>query len=299
MHDAHFFNHLGLGPKWRSDGVAAVTHAYLFDTLLKGYFLLPDASLTHSVLAEFMPQGARFFDRISGRGSPFAADDVIALLTPRGREALRARLAALDQSLTAASSGGLDLTFEKLVLDRISRQIHYGTLLGWCEELDVVSPIFHPALWTWHAHSHARDRANGRAFVQALLSLDHDVVRVADSNTGAPPRMPERSWRDAIRQNPFYQRFLQPVRRQLRGNAAEVTFPSGLGERFRQQDALHFLTTSIGEMRGHEWFNAAVIDSYLASFSAGQERYLEPLLACASAGRWHKMVRDKTIELRS
>jgi hypothetical protein len=299
MHDAHFFNHLGLGPKWRSDGVAAVTHAYLFDTLLKGYFLLPDGSLTHSVLAESMPRAARFFDRISGRGSAFAADDVIALLTPPGREALRARLAALDQSLTAESSGGLDLTFEKRVLDRISRQIHYGTLLGWCEELDVVSPIFHPALWTWHAYSRARDRANGRAFVQALLSLDHEVVRVPDSNTGAPPRMPERSWRDAIRHNRFYQRFVQPVRRHLRGNAAEVKFPSGLGERFRQQDALHFLTTSIDEMRGHEWFDAAVIDSYLANFSGGQERYLEPLLACASAGRWQKIVRDRTIDLGS
>jgi hypothetical protein len=299
MHDAHFFNHLGLGAKWRSDGVGAVTHAYLFDTLLKGYFLLPDASLTHSVLAEFMPRGARYFDRISGRGSAFAADDVIAMLTPRGREALLARLAALDESLTAESSDGLDGTFEKRVLGRISRQIHYGTLLGWCEELDVVSPIFHPALWSWHAHSRARDRANGRAFVQALLSLDHDVVRVTDSNTGALPRMPERSWRDSIRHNRFYQRFLQPVRRQLRGNAAEVTFPSGLGERFRQQDAIGFLTTSIDEMRGHEWFSAAVIDSYLANFRGGQERYLEPLLACASAGRWQEIVREKTIELES
>jgi hypothetical protein len=299
MHDAHFFNHLGLGPQWRSDGVAAVTHAYLFDTLLKGYFLLPDGSLTHSVLAESMPLAARYFDRISGRGSAFAADDVIALLTTRGREALRARLAALDQSLTVESSGGLDLTFEKRVLDRISRQIHYGTLLGWCEELDVVSPIFHPALWSWHAHSQARDRANGRAFVQALLSLDHDVVRVIDANTGAPPRLRERSWRDAIRHNRLYQRFVQPVRRQLRGSDAEVKFPSGLGERFREQDALRFLTTSIDEVRGHEWFNAAAIDSYFANFSGGQERYLEPLLVCASAGRWKKMVRGKTIDLEA
>jgi len=121
-------------------------------------------------------------------------------------------------------------------------------------------------------------------------------VRVPDSNTGAPPRMPERSWRDAIRHNRFYQRFVQPVRRHLRGNAAEVKFPSGLGERFRQQDAMRYLTTSIDEIRGHEWFDDAAIESCLARFTAGQERYLEPLLACASAGRWRQIVRDNKID---
>lgn len=295
MHDAHFFNHLGLGPKWRSDGVAAVTHAYLFDTLLKGYFLLPPGGLSQSVLAESMPAAARFFERISGRASPFAADDVIGLLAPRGREALRARLSALEASLTLETRDGLDLTFEKRVLERISRQIHYGTLLGWCEELDVVSPIFHPALWTWHAHSRARDRLNGRAFVEALLSLDHEITRVVDANTGAVPRVPEFTWRDSIRHNPFYQRFLQPFRRSLARSAAEVSFPSGLGERFRQQDAMHFLTASIDEIRGHEWFDDAAIESCLNKFVGGQERYLEPLLACASAGRWRHLVRERTI----
>jgi len=296
MHDAHFFNHLGLGAKWRSDGVAAVTHAYLFDTLLKGYFLLPTGSFTHSALAGSMPATARFFERISGRASPYAADDVIGLLTAPGREALQARLSALEASLTVETSDGLDLTFEKRVLERISRQIHYGTLLGWCEELDVVSPIFHPSLWTWHAHSRARDRLHGRAFVQALLSLDHDIVRVVDSNTGAMPCLPARPWRDAIRQNRFYQRFLQPFRRSLAGSTGEVSFPSGLGERFRQQDAMRYLTTSIDEIRGHEWFDDAAIESCLARFTAGQERYLEPLLACASAGRWRQIVRDNKID---
>jgi hypothetical protein len=295
MHDLHFFNHLGLGAKWRSDGVAAVAHAYLFDTLLKGYFLLPAGSFTQSVLAASMPTAARFFERISGRASPFAADDVIGLLTPRGKEALRARLTALEASLQAETSDGLDLTFESRVLERVSRQIHYGTLLGWCEELDVASPIFHPALWTWHAHSRPRDRAHGRAFVQALLSLDHGIARVVDANTGAAPRLPERSWRDAIRHNRFYQRFLQPFRRSLAGSTAAVTFPSGLGDRFRQPDALRFLTANIDEIRGHEWIQAAAIDSYLAKFTQGQERYLEPLLACASAGCWQRLVRDKTI----
>jgi Asparagine synthase len=295
MHDAHFFNHLGFGAKWRSDGVAAVAHAYLFDTLLKGYFLLPAGGFSHSVLARCMPATARFFERISGRGSPFAPDDVIALLTARGREVLEARLSALEATFQAESSDGLDLTFEKRVLERISRQIHYGTFLGWCEELDVVSPIFHPALWSWHKHSRARDRVNGRAFVQALLSLDHEAVRVVDSNTGAPPRLPARSWRDVVRDSSFYQRFLQPFRRSLAASPGEVTFPSGLGERFRRPDALRFLAASIDGLRGHEWFDEAAIEGNLAKFAAGQERYLEPLLACASAGRWQQIVRDKVI----
>jgi hypothetical protein len=295
MHDAHFFNHLGLGAKWRSEGVAAVTHAYLFDTLLKGYFLLPAGGFHHSPLSQFMPTAAKFFEQISGRASPFAAADVIGLLTPLGKEALRERLSALQASLAIEASEGLDLTFEKRVLKRISRQTHYGTLLGWCEELDVVSPIFHPALWTWHAHSRVRDRLHGRAFVQALLSLDHDIVRVADSNTGIAPRLPAHAWRDSIRLSRFYQRFLQPVRRRLAATPREVSFASGLGERFRQQDAMGFLSTSIDEIRSHEWFNAAAIESYLSRFAARQDRFLEPLLACASAGRWSQLVRSKTI----
>ncbi len=295
MHDAHFFNHLGFGAQWRSDGVAAVTHAYLFDTLLKGYFLLPASGYSHLALAASMPRTARFFERISGRGSAFAADDAIALLTPRGREALDARLSALDATFTPESSDGFDLAFEKRVLERISRQIHYGTFLGWCEELDVLSPIFHPALWTWYTHSRARDRANGRAFVQALLKLDHPAVKVIDANTGAPPRLPPRSWRDLVRESLFYQRFLQPFRRSLAGGSEDITFPTGLGERFRRPDAMHFLNTSIDELRGHEWFDEAAIEASLAQYAAGHERYIEPLLACASAGRWQQLVRDKTL----
>jgi hypothetical protein len=296
LHDAHFFNHLGLGATWRQSGVTAVTHAYLFDTLLKGYFLLPAGGFSRSALAESMPSAAKFFERISGRASPFAADDVIGLLTKQGREAVHARLAALEASLTVETSQGLDLTFENRVLERISRQIHYGTLIGWCEELDVVSPIFHPTLWAWHAHSRARDRSNGRAFVEALLLLDHDIVRVTDSNTGAMPRVPAVSWRDAVRRNPFYQRFLQPFRRSLAGSSDEVSFSSGLGERFREQDAMCFLKASIDQIRGHEWFNDAAMDSYIARFAAGQDRYFEPVLACASAGHWRRIVRDKTID---
>jgi Asparagine synthase len=296
MHDAHFFNHLGFGAGWRSEGVAAVTHAYLFDTLLKGYFLLPAGGFSHLALAGSMPATARFFERISGRGSPYAPDDVIELLSGQGRAVLEARLSALEGTFRLESSDGLDLTFERRVLERISRQIHYGTFLGWCEELDVVSPIFHPALWTWYMHSRARDRVNGRAFVQALLSLDHEAVRVVDSNTGAAPRLPARSWRDVVRDSPLYQRFLQPFRRSLAASPGEVTFPSGLGERFRRPDAMDFLTASIEGIRGHAWFNEGAIESSLEKFAAGQERYLEPLLACASAGRWQQLVRGKTIE---
>jgi hypothetical protein len=295
MHDAHFFNHLGLGVTWRAAGIAAVTHAYLFDTLLKGYFLLPAGGFTRSGLASRMPNSAKFFERISGRSSPFAADDVIALLTSRGREALHVRLAALEAGLAIETSQGLDLTFEKRVLERISRQIHYGTLIGWCEELDVASPIFHPALWSWHRYSRARDRWHGRAFIEALLALDHDIVRVIDSNTEAPPRVPKSSWRDSIRQNRFYQRFLQPFRRSLAGASDEVSFPSGLGARFREQDAMCFLSAGIDEIRGHEWFDEAAIEECRQKFAGGQDRYFEPLLACASAGRWRRIVRDKTI----
>jgi hypothetical protein len=232
-----------------------------------------------------MPRTAKFFERSSGRGSHFSAGDVMALLNPRGREALHARLAALDKNIAVSCEGPLDLTFENYVLGRISRQIHYGTFLGWCEELDVSSPIFHPALWTWRSMSRAADRLNGRAFTAMLVSLDHPVVKIVDANTGAAPRVPEVSWRDSIRHNGFYQRFLQPVWKTLRGAKDDVAFDSGLGEHFREPAAMRFLTRWAQEIGDSEWFEAAAIESYLEKFKAGEERYLEPLLACASAAR--------------
>jgi hypothetical protein len=209
---------------------------------------------------------------------------------------LRARLAALEASLPVETSDGLDLRFENRVLERISRQIHYGTLLGWCEELDVVSPIFHPALWSWRQYSRTRDRRHGRAFVKALLSLDHGIVSVPDANTGALPRLAAPSWRNAIRNNRLYQRFLRPFRKSLARGAEDVTIASGLGERFREPDALSFLIESIAGIRGLPWFDEAAIDDYFAKFRNNQDRYLEPLLACASAGRWRQIVRDRKLE---
>lgn len=295
MHDPHFFNHLGMGAQWRSEGVTAVTHAYLFDTLLKGYFVQPAGGITRTALARTMPKTAKFFERISGRGSHVAADDIIQLLSARGREALDARLSALDASVKVETESGLDLTFENFVLGRISRQVHYGTLLGWSEELDVSSPIFHPALWSWRAASRAADRLHGRAFTRALLSLDHKVVKIADSNTGAPPRMPEVSWRDSIRHNHLYQRFLQPLWKSLAGARDEVSFKSGLGGHLRGPEGIRFLTEWTAEIGGCEWFDAAVIESFLTKFKAGDDRYIEPLLACASAARWQRIIRSKSI----
>jgi hypothetical protein len=197
--------------------------------------------------------------------------------------------------MAVTAEGALDLTFENCVLGRISRQVHYGTFLGWCEEMDVSSPIFHPALWSWRKLSRAADRHNGRAFTAMLVSLDHAVVKVVDANTGVAPRVPEVSWRDSIRHNGFYQRFLQPVWKTLRGAKDDVSFDSGLGVHFREPAAMRFLTHWARRIGDSEWFDAAAIESYVEKFKAGEERYLEPLLACASAARWQRIVREKSI----
>lgn len=296
MHDPHFFNHLGMGPGWRTEGVTSVTHAYLFDTLLKGYFALPAGGFTRTALARTMPKTAKFFERISGRGSHVAADDVIRSLSRQGREVIEARLAALDASIELQREDGLDLTFENLVLGRVSRQVHYGTLLGWCEEADVSSPVFHPVLWSWWRASRAADRLHGRAFTRTLLSLDHEVVRVIDANTGVPPRMPEVSWRNSIRDNGLYQRFLQPLWKSVVGSRDEVKFSSGLGTHFRDPAGIRFLSEWTAEIGGLDWFDARVIESYLQKFKAGEDRYTEPLLAYTSVARWRRIARDRRVD---
>jgi hypothetical protein len=296
MHDPHFFNHLGMGERWGSRGVTAVTHAFLFDTLMKGCFQLPAGRLSLSLLAQSMPNAARYFVQTAGRGSDMAPDDIIRMLSPRGRAVVHERLSALDGSIDVQTDGGLDTTYESLVLGRISRQIHYGAFLGWSEELDVSSPIFHPALWNWRRHSRAADRFNGKAFIGMLLSLDHDVIKIVDANTGVPPRVPPVLWQDSVRNNRLYQRFVQPLWRKLAGGKGEVSFSSGLGNHLRQPEALEFLTQWAGENAASEWFDAAAIEAYLTKFKAGEDRYLEPLLACVSAARWQHVVRDKSID---
>jgi hypothetical protein len=291
MHDPHFFNTLGMAGSWQANGVSSVTHAYLFDTLLKGYFLLPAGGHTSSVLSKSMPNTAKLFEWTSGRGSPFAADDVIAMLSRQGKAILHERLLALDASLPLEIERGVDATFEKRVLDRISRQVHYGSFLGWCEELDVSSPIFHPAVWTWYAHSSARDRMGGRAFIQALLSTNHGVLEVIDANTGVPPRMPAITWHDWIRRNPLYRRFLQPIWRRAFGAVPEVRFATGVGDGFRERPA--FLDEGLAEMIGNKLFDAKVMESYRHAFLSGDDRYLEPLLVCASVGKWQRLVRER------
>jgi hypothetical protein len=295
MHDPHFFNHLGMGERWGSEGVSAVTHAFLFDTLMKGCFQLPAGRLSHSLLAQSMPNAARYFIQTAGRGSDMAPDDILRMLSPRGREAAHERLSALDGSIDVQNDGGLDVTYENLVLARVTRQIHYGALLGWMEEFDVSSPVFHPALWTWRRYSRASDRFNGKAFIGMLLSLDHDVVNIVDANTGSTPRVPPILWQDAVRNNLLYQRFVQPLWKKLAGAKAAVSFSSGLGNYLREPAAMEFLTSWARQNAGSEWFDEAAIESYLAKFKAGEDRYIEPLMACVSAARWQHVVRNKSI----
>ena len=58
---------------------------------------------------------------------------------------------------------GFDLTLQKFILGRIARQIYFGIFLGWIEEIDVVSPVFHEASLRWYATTHPADRHEDNA----------------------------------------------------------------------------------------------------------------------------------------
>jgi hypothetical protein len=293
-------HHLGLGQEWRRAGITAVAHAYLYDTLLKGSYTLLDQPYApaNPRLYEVIGELESCFQKRSCRSSEYAPDDVLCLLSDEGRAAALDQMRRLSDEMPLVRQDGLNVTLERQMVSSISRACSYSTLLGWMEELSVSSPIFHPALWTWHLHSRPRDRYLGKAFRRALQLLGHPVFEVVDSNTGRAVSF-RPTWRDTIRQQPAYRLARSLARRIARPKPRAAAAPDPADEGswpplapiFRSARGREVLEEGLGFLAGCELFDTAALEKALASFLGGNNRYLEPVLAAMTAGRWLRLVR--------
>ncbi len=297
-------HHLGLGVEWRKEGIHEVCNAFLYDTVLKGYFAFPRQKYVspylplHDVLGN---SAVIFAEKRSGRSHRATSEFVLQSLTKEARQIAAQRLKELANSMEPAVAGDLDLTLQNRLIGFISRQCHYPLLLGWIEELDVNSPIFHRALWSWARLSPPVAYYEARAFRAALVAAGHPVAGLPDSNTGRSWGRVSRDWRATFRNQAWYPlartawRKLRPVSHGSAASGAvyldEGSWPP-LPPLFRTPLGSEALEHGLCLLDGVPLFRKHEVEAILQRFRSGDDAPLEALLSLSALGRWLNYLRS-------
>jgi Asparagine synthase len=296
-HDAEFINDVGLAERLAPLGIHAIAHGYLFDTILKGWLIRPlhqHADLSLTVLGQLGPAGKHFRDT-SSRASFYSDRDLLGMLSKEGAQQAIKHLRETAASLTPVSDGRLDITFERHVLPWVSKQVHYGCYVSWMEALDLASPVFHPALWSWYWNSRAEDRYLGRAYRRALVGLNHPAFAVPDANTGAPICMPRERWTDKAQDQLWY-RAARRLWRTVRQDK-QPPFRDKRSDRFRSPKGRELFEIGVETLRNNPLFEAAAMERARDDFFAGNDRPFEPLMTLTGVAQWYDLVkRSKSYE---
>jgi hypothetical protein len=293
MFDSRYAWQLGLGAAWHAQGINGTLNGYLFDTLMKGYFFVPFEKYPYrdSILFSLSGALAHSLHARMGRFSAYALDMVFDLLSPEAQELGKQQLRRLPDIFPQVVVDGVDISFERLVLSNISRQVHYPLLLGWFEETEAYTPAFHPALWSWYAASSIADRRHGRALRQALASLDHPVCRILDANTGlAIDALPEPSVSQSLGlRSSFVFSLLRDALRSRRPKDIESK-TTVVGRDIRLPGGQKLIAEWIDRTREHALFDPQGLDRAWKAFQAGDDRAGEALLVVIGARQWEEMV---------
>jgi hypothetical protein len=292
MHDSRFTTHLGLVEDWRKRGIAGITHGYFHNTMYRGWTAKKFERYpnTNSILFQWMGRNAYYFDRYGCMPEtlPRCLYDIMSV---DGKAILREQLRDLADSMQTVIVDGYDLTFEKRLLDFVSRQVYFGVMLGWYEGVDVASPVFHPAVWSWYAFSHPKDRDRDWAIREVFLKLDHPAAKLPDSNTGMPVAHLKVDWRDRVR-NQFWYPPLRTLNQKLFPKAPIPAGGSPLwGSRLREPRVLAVMEEAIAQLAECPMFDRERLRSALDAFRSGDNRFLDPACALTAIGQWLHVVR--------
>ena len=289
-HDSEFINDIGLAERLAPFGIHAIAHGYLFDTILKGWLIRPlhqHADLSQTVLGYLGPAGAHFRDT-SSRASFYSDTDLLNMLSKDGAQQAIEQVRGTASSLKPVSDGRLDITFERHVLTWVSKQVHYGCYVSWMEGLDLSSPVFHPALWSWYRHSSAEDRYLGRAYRRALVGLQHPAFAIPDANTGAPITIPKERWTDTAQDQLWY-RAARRLWRTLHKDR-KPPFTDKRSVRFRSPEGRALFEFGVETLRSNPLFSRDALDGSLKEFFDGHDRPFEPLLTITGVAQWYDLV---------
>jgi hypothetical protein len=230
----------------------------------------------------------------NGRFSWYATDMVFNLLRPEAQKLGKQQLCRLPDIFPQVIVDGMDISFERLVLSNISRQVHYPLLLGWFEETQAYTPVFHPALWNWYATSSIEDRRDGRALRQALASLKHPVCSIPDVSTGLPIESlskPPLSERLRLRNYFAFSRLRDSLRR---GRPIDTESKTTLVRQdIRMPEGQKLIREWMDRTRDHSIFDANGLDRAWSAFQAGDDRAGDTLLLMIGARQWEDMVKQR------
>jgi hypothetical protein len=292
MHDSQFVQHLGLVRQWREHGIPGITHGYFHNTMYRGWTAAPyeRRHFCTSVLADLMGPNAYYLEKYSCKQAPFQRD-LYGLLSEEGKAVLGRQLQELSDSLVPVIVDGYDLTFERRLLEFVPRQTYFSCMLAWYEALDVASPVFHPAVWTWYALSSPRHRAHDWAVRELFLHLDHPAARLPDSNTGQPIAHLPKNWHDQIRNQFWYPAVRSAY---LKMFWKPVPYQHGdmkWGERLRQPGALSALEDGVSVLYGNPLFDAAKVRAAMDAYRSGENLDLvDSICAMTVVGQWQRLL---------
>lgn len=285
---------LGLGYEWRKLGIPAVVHGYFHNTIFRGWAAerwqkYPDLDFS---LAQYMGPKAHYFDGFPN--SRKLLDGVIDLLSEDGRELLRRQLTSLADQLEMILIDGFDLTRERLMMREVGRQLNFATFAAWLEEIDVVSPVFHPAPWNWYATTHPADRHRDLAVRQAYQTMAYGLRDIPDLSTG-PVRVLPKDWRETMRNQVWF-----PAARKIKRKLARYRkprppkrthTPTDFDKIYRQPAIVEALCLGVEALRGNPVFDRSALDNALAAYLAGDNGPGNSLWTVASAGQWQQFLK--------
>jgi hypothetical protein len=302
MHQSRYVNQLGIARRWRQAGIPAITHGYFHNTVYRGWlserwqrYSDPDTPL-----AAYMGSKAHYFDIFDQYFS--IRPKLLSLLSREGHRYLKYQLGCLADSIVPVIVDGFDLTFERRVLQNIARQVYFSIFLGWIEEIDVESPIFHAAIWHWYASTHAADRYNDNAVNLLYQTVGRGLADIPDFNTGHPvppvAQDPAQLWRNQF-WFPMARLLVRTARRlqpQSARNHSEPPSPLGPSQdwdsAFRQKVVIEALCAGIEEIKGKPLFNAHALESTVVAYLNGDDSVTDALWAAAITGQWHRFVQN-------
>jgi hypothetical protein len=295
MHQSRYITNLGMTRRWRAAGIPAIAHAYFHNTIFRGWISerwrrYPDRD---SPLYPYMGHNAEYFDRFGQYRS--TTPQVLQLLSAEGRRQLKHQLARLSDGIEPRIIDGFDVTFERRVLQNVARQVYFSIFLGWIEEIDVESPVFHPAVWDWYSSTHPADRHNDNAVSLLYQTIGRGLAEIPDSGTGQPVRPTSERRRVRWRNQFWYPAARGIYRAALRLGLwrprPEYAIPGqDWNKVFRQRPIVDALCAGVEGMRENPLFDWRLLSSTLAAYLSGDEELLDALWAVAIIGQWNRFV---------
>lgn len=293
MHQSRYMT-LSQGRGWREQQISAVVHGYFHNTIFRGWTSgywqrYPDLS---TPLARYMGKKAHYFDSFAHY--PLRErEQVLGFLSADGRSLLRRHLGELADRIEPVVVDGFDLTFERIVMRKVARQIYFVGFLGWLEEIDVESPVFHEACWRWYASTHPADRYRDHCLQLLYQTIGRGLADIPNFSSGKPVRvLPlERgeTWRNQL-WFPAARATVQ-VGRRLGFIPTRPRIPAARSQDwdkvFRQRPIIDALCAGLERARNLPLFDREALGTALSDYLGGNPNtnFMDALWAIAAIGQ--------------